>query len=88
MDIEFEKSKHKKNIWFVFDKYFYYNNNKIINYKDIPINLYKNKLICYNYSSNIFLSCYVNRKMHGFYLEYHTNLGKPLFNGKNGKLII
>jgi hypothetical protein len=88
MDIEFNKSKHKKDIWFVFDNHYYYNSKKIINNKNFPENLYKNKLICYNYSSNLFVSCFVNRKIYGLFLEYNTNLGSALFNSKNGKLVI
>lgn len=83
----FSNSKHKKNIWFVFDKYYYYNNIKIKNEKEFPLNLYKNKIISYNYSSNIFVTCFKNRKLYGFYLSYYNKNGNWLFNTKTGNII-
>ena len=85
-DLLFSNSKHKKNIWFVFDKYYYYNNIKIKSEKEFPLNLYKNKIICYNYSSNIFVTSFKNRKLYGLCLSYYNKDANCLFNTKTGNI--
>jgi hypothetical protein len=91
MDIEFKILKHKKNIWFVFDKKTSYNNKFFKNggkvfYKHLE-HISRDKFIIYNYSMNKFISHYKFDKVFGFELSFYTKDKSNLFNSENGNLM-
>ena len=91
MDLEFKKSKNKKNIWFVFDEKTSYNNKLFKNggkvfYKHLE-HISRNKFIIYNYSMNKFISHYKFNKVFGFELTFNNkDMSKWLFNTNTGNI--
>jgi hypothetical protein len=70
MNLEFNKSKDKKDILFIFDRLYYYNNffTKTFNVDE------NKKIIVYNYSMNLFCNN-IDRNIFGICCSYYNKEG-------------
>jgi hypothetical protein len=77
MELEFKYSKNKKNVLFIFDDLYCYNDKKTKKFK-----FEEKKYTIYNYSMNVFCNI-INENQYGISCGYY-NKKHFYFDGNNG----